>query len=927
MYAPSTVQVVAGGYEAATATNRVASQVQQGSSETKAMQAANEEAKAAKAVAFKVKQEADEMKMKLQAALDDAANLKIALADAKLAQAQSVALAAAPRKSLTMSQGFSSFTPLNGGRIIGQMTQEELDTHYDVVIIGGGPVGVAAATKSAVLGHRCIIVDKPKSTPTQSGLDIFFGGPTGLFSKALRDVAKHVDVPSLEAMHLDDDVIWKQVSNSCLRLATNNASSQVDKLENFKIDYLQACATVVNKNAVLVNQGDGKDPSILQTDFVLVATGSKPMRPKEIPFDDFRIFDSDTINTLSYLPKSVAILGSGIIAIEYAKIFRKLGVKVYMIVRSQCLSALERIGLDHDVAAKLIEFLHDDNVDIFENTTVASWDIPASREDGPLTLKLNSKNADVPSQMQVDVFLAAAGRTPNTSGWGAEKLGIKLAPKGGHVQVDEKYETSVPGIFAVGDVIGPPSLASTGVYQAQAAMLEMFGQGHMNKVDSYPIGMWTTPECAYFGMTAAEATKKGIDCKEGMVKYDACLRGRVFAPHGLMKLVFRVDDGVILGVHILGDDACEMIHYGMDLVTEEVTIFKVMTTCFTAVTFHELFKEAALAGNNQLEFGMEWHKIVHDIGAHIDNHEHGFDLGRMKELFHEADEDDDGCLDWKDLMRVFHSHGCDIDRATASNLVRLSAKAGETVIHWDEFQRIFDILEDLRANSHFGEKDDKQAKAQIAALEQEKQDAIAQAKFQNEKGKGKVQALQGELAQLEQEKQEAVASAKFQNEKGKLKVQALQAELAQYKQLQAQLAQGNGNAQALFEKEKGKRKVQEAQAQIALLEQEKHEAIAQAKFQNEKGKGKVQGLQVFQASLQSDLQASQTLNELLRKKIETLEQGLLSAYTSKTGQGVATAQTIQGGKLPVNSTRLLRTPVKTATPIVSEVIGSKVAGA
>jgi NAD(P) transhydrogenase len=503
---------------------------------------AAEEAKAAKAAVVQAQQELQDTKAKLQQALDDANEMKMALADAKLAQAEAAALAAAaPRRASSAAMMPNIPLPsLDGSRVIGQMTQEELDCHFDVVIIGGGPVGVAAAMKSAVLGHRCIIVDKPKAAPMANGLDVSFGGPTGLFSKALRDVGKHLDVPSLQSMHLDDDVIWKQVHNSTLRLATSNASHQVKKLENFKIDYLQACATVVSSTAVLVNQGNGKDPSILQTDYVLVATGSKPMRPSEIPFDDFRIYDSDTINGLSFLPKSVAVMGSGIIAIEYAKIFRKLGVKVCMIVRSNCQNSLERVGLDHDIAAKLIDVLHKDDVEIYENTTVAEWDIPASREDGLMTLKLKSKDASVPSQVQVDVFLAAAGRTPNTSGWGCEKLGIKLAPRGGHLQVDETYETSVKGIFAVGDVIGPPSLASTGVYQAQAAMLEMFGQGHMNKVDSYPIGMWTTPECAYFGMTLADATKKGIDCKEGCVTYDACLRGRVFAPEGLMKLVFRV---------------------------------------------------------------------------------------------------------------------------------------------------------------------------------------------------------------------------------------------------------------------------------------------------------------------------------------------------------------------------------------------------
>jgi NAD(P) transhydrogenase len=656
------------------------------------------------ASAAQAQREVDDMKAKLQSALNDANNMKMALADAKRAQSEVAALAfsATPTASPTRRNSCVSWMPLNGGRVIGQMTPDELDNHYDVVIIGGGPVGVAAAAKSAVLGHRCIIVDKPKTTPMQNGLDVSFGGPTGLFSKALRDVGKHVDVPSLQGMHLDDDVIWKQVQNSCLRLARLNASHTVKKIENLKVDYLQASATVVNSKAVLVNQGNGADPTILQTDNVLLATGSKPLRPKEIPFDDVRIFDSDSINSLSFLPTSVAVLGSGIIAIEFAKIFRKLGVKVYMLVRSQCQSSLERIGLDHDIAAKLIDCLHKDDVEIYENTTVVEWDVPISRESGPLTLNLKSKDSNVPSQIQVDIFLAAAGRSPNTSGWGGEKVGIELAPKGGHVIVDERYETSVPGIFAAGDVIGPPSLASVGTYQAVSAVLEMFGEGHMNKVTSYPIGMWTTPECAYYGMTIAEATKQGIDCKEGCVNYDSCLRGRVFAPEGLMKLVFRVEDGVILGVHILGDDACEMIHYGMDLVNEGVTIFKVMTTCFTAVTFHELFKEAALAANSMLEFGVEWHKICHDIGAHLDNHEHGFDAEKMRVLFDEADTDDSGCLDWKELMAVFHKYGCEISRSTASNLVRLAGKQGETVIYWEEFEKVFDILEEIRSNSHFG---------------------------------------------------------------------------------------------------------------------------------------------------------------------------------------------------------------------------------
>mmetsp|Transcript_84944 Transcript_84944/g.162551 ORF Transcript_84944/g.162551 Transcript_84944/m.162551 type:complete len:870 (-) Transcript_84944:276-2885(-) len=655
-----------------------------------------------------LEREAKETKAKIQAARQEANSVKEALAEAHAAKAEAldhvVACASQSRSNPAPVTLPPPAAPTDGRHLIGRPPVPELEHHWDVVVIGGGPVGVAAAMKAAVLGHRAIIVDKPKVSPMANGLDVSFGGPTGLWSKALRDIAKHVDVPSLQSMHLDDDVIWHQVRNMCLRLATSNSSHQVKSLEHFKISYVQASATVVSAKNVLIDQRNGLEPIILQTDFVLVATGSKPMRPKEIPFDDFRIFDSDTINSLSFLPKTVAVLGAGIISIEYAKIFRKLGCKVYMLVRSSCFSALERIGLDHDIASKLIEVLHNDDVSIFENTTVEDWDVPLRREDGPLKLTLKSKNADVPKQIEIDIFLAATGRVPNTTGWGAEKLGLKLGKKG-NVQVDDTYQTSVRDIYAAGDVIGPPSLASTGMYQAQAAMLEMFGQGHMNKFDSFPVGMWTVPECGYYGLTTAEAHKQGLHVREGLVHYDACLRGRVFAPTGLLKLVFREKDGVIVGVHILGDDACEMVHYGMDLVKQEVSIFQVMTTCFTAVTYHELFKEAAMHGNSMLEFGLEWHKILEDIGEHIDNLADGFNVDRVYELFHEADTNKDGLLNGKELLAVFHKYGCMVSRSTANNLVRLSAGEDECEIAWEQFSKIFDILDEVRENSHFGAKD------------------------------------------------------------------------------------------------------------------------------------------------------------------------------------------------------------------------------
>merc|ERR1719506_2997745 len=377
---------------------------------------------------------------------------------------------------------------------------------------------------------------------------------------------------------------------------------------------------------------------------------------------------------------------------------------------------------DIDIASKLIDVLHEDYVDIFENTTVEKFDVPFHRTD-PITLRLKSSQPDVPSILKVDVFLAAAGRVPNVQGWGAEKLGLRYAKRGGHVEVDDRYETSVPGIFAAGDIIGPPALASTGVYQAQQAVLEVFNEGHMNKYKSFPVGMWTTPECGYFGMTLAAAKKEGIDAQEGCVDYSACLRGRVFAPVGLLKLVFRVDDGMILGVHILGEDACELVHYGMDLVCQGVSIFKVMTTCFTAVTFHELFKEAALDGNSKLEFGLEYHKVLNDIGVHMDNHEHGVDMEKMNKIFKEADTKGDGRVNETDLMQVFKNYGCDVSRATVHNLVRLVDTTGDGTVHWEQFQKVFDILDQVRSNSHFSKEGSEKRRTSIVSKEPAKQES------------------------------------------------------------------------------------------------------------------------------------------------------------------------------------------------------------
>lgn len=586
------------------------------------------------------------------------------------------------------SGGGDSFAPeFDEPEQIGRIEASELQKDYDLVVIGGGPVGVAAALKAATLGRRAVLVDKPRVQPTEDGLDIAFGGPTGLFGKSLREAGKCIDVSSLQSMQMYDHVIWSQVRGMCERLASMNAQHQVQLMQEFKVGYLQGHAFIIAPNKVLAVCADGKH-SIITTEKILIATGSKPIRPDSIPFDDTHIFDSDSINGLAFLPKNVVISGAGIIAIEYAKIFRKLGADVTLLVRSSVKSTLDRIGLDPDVADQMIMFMEKDNVKIYEGTEVERYDLPA--EAGEVTLGLKSKCEAVPNEVTCDVFLAAVGRRPKTSSLGLDKLGLKVNEKGGNIEVDGNFETSIPGIYAAGDVIGAPMLASTGVYQGQGAVLAMFEEGHATARSSFPVGMWTTPECAYYGLTKAAAEKNGLEVEEGLASYTACLRGRVFHPEGILKLVFQKEDGVIVGVHMIGADACELVHYGMDLVEQRVTIFSLISKLFTAVTYHELFKEAALDGNTKLTFGAQWQAILGELGAlacHPD-----FNEEVMRREFDRVDTDGSGSLSAEELLVVFQHFDKNVKRGTILNLVRLADDDGNGTIEWEEFSTIYQVI-------------------------------------------------------------------------------------------------------------------------------------------------------------------------------------------------------------------------------------------
>jgi NAD(P) transhydrogenase len=307
---------------------------------------------------------------------------------------------------------------------------------------------------------------------------------------------------------------------------------------------------------------------------------------------------------------------------------RNLGSEVTLIIRDNVpRNALQKIGLDKDVAATLVADLIRSGIRIERGAQVKEFDIPDSPT-APMKLTLESRDGTaLPSgretEIKCDAYLAAVGRKPNTGSLNLQTAGIAVDEYGG-ILVDSKLATTAPAgnVFGAGDVLGRPFLASTGVAQAKAAVASMFDQltpecdegdeacttegisasgvsfdpaSLASNPFAFPTAVWSSPEAAYFGLSSQQAEEMGIEAGEGIALYAECLRGRVFSPNGLLKLVYNKKTGRIIGVHICGDDACELIHYGMELVKGQRTVTELITSMFSAVTYHEMYRIAAQA--------------------------------------------------------------------------------------------------------------------------------------------------------------------------------------------------------------------------------------------------------------------------------------------------------------------------------------------
>lgn len=460
--------------------------------------------------------------------------------------------------------------------------------HYELVVIGCGPAGESAATMATTFGHTAAIVEreKPGGTVTTTG-----GAPT----KTLREAALYLTgfrdrdiygVPVAAPPEVVLPKVAERTGDVCALLQRVTA----DTLARNHVDYLQGNARLGPNRSVLVAKPDGATER-LTADIILIATGSRPLHPRNIPFDDPDVCDSEQIFKLGRIPKSLFIVGGGPIGVEFATVFSALGARVMLSdMAGRLLPAM-----DGELSRLLTA--HFARIGVQVALGVATRSI--TRVNGKLRVTLSDN-----VELTPDAVLFAAGRAANTEGLGVEDAGIQLAAGGGIV-VDARYRTSVDGIYAAGDVVNP-SLASIAMEQGRLAVFRAFDLPFRDALHPLPVSaVYGVPEVAGVGLTEEQCLDQGIAYEVGRCDLAVTPRGAIAGHGGLLKLIFRSDDRRLLGVHIIGDIASELVGIGQMAISNDspIDVFASLTLntpthtyAYKYATFDGLLRLAASLG-------------------------------------------------------------------------------------------------------------------------------------------------------------------------------------------------------------------------------------------------------------------------------------------------------------------------------------------
>jgi NAD(P) transhydrogenase len=461
---------------------------------------------------------------------------------------------------------------------------------YDLLVIGSGPAGQRAAIQGAKLNKKVAVVERktvlggcsvnlgtiPSKTLREAALELC-GYRSREFYGASYTVKQHITMQDL--LFRTDRVIQHEIDVTRHQLMRNN------------VELIAATASFVGPEALRLNYVDGATSRTVRAKNIVIAAGAETTRAPGIPFDGERIFTSDDVLQLDRLPRTLAVVGAGVIGCEYASIFAALGVRVTLIDKRARLLPF----IDQEIADEFSHHLRENRVTLRLNESVGKLEIIEDEQGPRVRLHLDSGKTIV-----TEKALYSIGRTGATSQLNLAEAG--LAPdERGRLVVDAHYRTQVPRIYAVGDMIGFPALASTSMEQGRLAVCHAFGARAQSVPERFPYGIYAVPEISMVGKNEEELTGAAIPYEIGKARYKEIARGQILGDvTGLLKLIFHSETRQLLGVHIIGEGASELIHIGQAVLSFGGKIDYFIETVFNYPTLAECYKVAAFDGINRL---------------------------------------------------------------------------------------------------------------------------------------------------------------------------------------------------------------------------------------------------------------------------------------------------------------------------------------
>jgi len=455
--------------------------------------------------------------------------------------------------------------------------------HYDVVVLGCGPAGERAAIQATRAGKKVAVVERHHVV---GGNRVNWGT---IPSKSLRESAVFFYQLTRNRLHgiryeVSPELTVADFMQRERAVVKRELELIGDSLGRYAVDVIHGHARFTGPHAVTVQPAAGGDATLLSADYVVIATGSRPNRPGDVPFDGEAVFDSESILHLPRLPKTMTVLGAGVVGIEYASIFAALGIAVTLVdTRDRLLPYFDR-----EIVATLVRELGELGVTIHHDERYAT--IARLPGGAPRVACVTQKGR----RYESEALLYCVGRDGNTNDLGLETLGITPG-KYGLLEVGAHYQTVHPHVYAVGDVIGYPALASTAMEQGRHAMRHAFGiAGPRGRTEVLPFAVYSIPEVAYVGETEESLVEKKVDYVAGRGDYAKNPRGQILGDSdGIVKLLFERPSLTLVGAHIVGTSASELVHIGEAFLHQGATATEIAETIYNYPTLSDMYRHAA----------------------------------------------------------------------------------------------------------------------------------------------------------------------------------------------------------------------------------------------------------------------------------------------------------------------------------------------